>query len=187
MNISAKLYIKAIIRLSERQMFEGREHYKEFMKRYITLGVKYFLASYGCSDYTAMMARFNISEYIKAYMAQLTPKEFMQLFPINKTYDGAKNERKDYFSTMEFIRSLEQDKPIGGSKALESFLWEYWNWDINMFVAETYGLLNDIMNMRGQAGPLDKVMEDIPLLEISGTPASNLTHLHVVCSKRYGI
>lgn len=177
----ADLYLDAINRKCECSKFTGNHRSKELYKHIAFLGVKFILASY-CkdADYKAMMQRFTMTEYVKGCMSMLTPKEFMQLFPITKTYNGAKNECKDYFSTMEFIHTLEQDEPIGDRKALESFLWGYWNWDINLFVAETYSLLTNLMNMRGKAGPLDKVMEDMPTFEIDDIHDVNLTHLRVV-------
>jgi hypothetical protein len=58
-------------------------------------------------------------------MSQLTPREFMNIFPIDKTYDGERFECKDYFYTIKIVRALDQDAPIGDK--LDDLLWEYMN------------------------------------------------------------
>lgn len=56
----------------------------------------------------------------------LTLQNFVNTFPIDKTYDGAKWEEKDYFYTMEVLKDMDWDKPIGRDK-LSELLWDYEN------------------------------------------------------------
>lgn len=58
-------------------------------------------------------------------MGQLTPYELAQMFPAEKRYDGEKYQCKDYFSSTEFLNSLE-DKPMGAEGAF-NFMWDYMN------------------------------------------------------------
>lgn len=64
-------------------------------------------------------------------MGRLTPHELAQLFPAEKRYDGEKYQMKDYFTSAEFLGSLE-DKPLGGEGAL-NFMWDYMNPELNRF------------------------------------------------------
>ena len=50
----------------------------------------------------------------------------MTTFPIDKDYDGAKWECKDYFYTMDVLKKMDWDKPIGRDK-LSELLWDYEN------------------------------------------------------------
>lgn len=56
----------------------------------------------------------------------LTLRNFVTTFPIDKTYNGAKWECKDYFYTMEVLSRMDWDKPIGRDK-LSELLWDYEN------------------------------------------------------------
>ena len=85
----------------------------------------------------------------------------MQLFPLKKEYDGKRFGCKDYFSAMEYIGKLDQDKPIGDGKKLFDFLWEYWNWDINEFLVEIFSTMDDLMHLQGKDGPTDKLIDDL--------------------------
>lgn len=72
----------------------------------------------------------------------LTPRQLMTLFPIEKDYDGAKYQTKDYFYTMDVCVKHGLDTKI---KDAFEFLWDYQNWDISIFVVE---FLSDISNVR---------------------------------------
>lgn len=100
---------------------------------------------------------FQFAESIKAFMGSLTPKEFMTIFPIDKVYDGRKCGFKDYFSTMEYINTLEQDKPIGGE--IENFLWEYMNSTIHIFLVNLFGCVDDLRRLQGQPGMMEEFCE----------------------------
>ncbi|GFI15788.1 hypothetical protein IMSAGC009_00948 [Lachnospiraceae bacterium] len=56
----------------------------------------------------------------------LTLRNFVTTFPIDKDYDGAKWECKDYFYTMDVLKNMDWDKPIGRDK-LSELLWDYEN------------------------------------------------------------
>lgn len=69
--------------------------------------------------------RFVFFEAVKSYISILTPRQFMQVFPVGKTYDGEQWQSKDYFSTMEAVEAHGLDIPIGDK--VDEFLWDYWN------------------------------------------------------------
>jgi hypothetical protein len=133
-------------------------------KKIIVAGVKYINTSRPTKDRTdaeQLQRRFYIIEYIEAWMTRLTPNKFMQLFPIKKKYDGEKWGRKDYFYTLEYIKTLDTDKPIGDGKKLMDFLWEYQNREINEFLVELLSTTDDLMHQQGKDGPIDKLIEDL--------------------------
>lgn len=74
-------------------------------------------------------AKFQMIDFIFSVLGCLTLRNFVNTFPIGKTYDGAKWECKDYFSTMEVLKDIDWDKPIG-RKELSELLWDYMNADL---------------------------------------------------------
>lgn len=71
-------------------------------------------------------ATFQLIDAIFTVCGFLTLSNFVSTFPIDKTYDGAKWEEKDYFYTMEVLKDMDRDKPIGRDK-LSELLWDYQN------------------------------------------------------------
>ena len=137
---------------------------KRDTEKIIVSGVKYINASRpdkDKSDSESVQRRFAFIQSIDAFMCRITPKQFMQLFPLKKEYDGKRFECKDYFSAMEYIGNLDQDKPIGDGKKLFDFLWEYWNWDINEFFVEIFSTMDDLMHLQGKDGPTDKLIDGL--------------------------
>ena len=88
----------------------------------------------------------------------LTPREFMRIFPIEKEYDGAKYEWKDYFYCMNYINEFGIDNKIG-DKAPD-FLMEYWNWDINLYMVHWMGVVNRISMINGGKDIFLEFMEE---------------------------
>ena len=73
--------------------------------------------------------RFQLIDSIFGVLGCLTLRNFVNTFPIDKTYDGAKWEEKDYFYTMEVLSKMDWDKPIGRDE-LSELLWDYMNADL---------------------------------------------------------
>lgn len=90
-------------------------------------------------------------------MAALTPKEFMQIFPITKTYNGEKYQVKDYFSTTKEIQKYDPDSMIGDR--IEEFLMEYWNWDIIEFQVCKLSCMSAARRLMGQSGIMEEWAE----------------------------
>lgn len=70
--------------------------------------------------------KFQLIDAIFTVCGYLTLRNFVTTFPIDKTYDGAKWECKDYFSTKEVLSKMDWDKPIGRDE-LSELLWDYDN------------------------------------------------------------
>ncbi|AZO96185.1 phage infection protein [Halocella sp. SP3-1] len=98
--------------------------------------------------------RFEFIDITKDLMGTLTPKEFMNVFPIEKDYDGHKYGAKDYFYTRDYIQTLEQGEPIG--EEILNFLWEYQNDEILEFSVEMMSCVSDLRRMRGKPSIMEE-------------------------------
>ncbi len=70
--------------------------------------------------------RFQMIDSIFGILSCLTLRNFVTTFPIEKYYKGAKWEEKDYFYTMDVLKKMDWDKPIGRDE-LSELLWDYEN------------------------------------------------------------
>lgn len=70
--------------------------------------------------------RFQLIDSIFGVLGCLTLRNFVNTFPIDKIYDGANWECKDYFYTMEVLKKMDWDRTIGRDK-LSELLWDYEN------------------------------------------------------------
>lgn len=93
-------------------------------------------------------SHFKLIQIVKGLIASLTPLEFMKIFPITKEYQGNKWGCKDYFYTMDNIRSLGEDKPIGDK--IDNFLWDYWNIEVSIFLVNIMRAVDDLRYLSGQ-------------------------------------
>lgn len=57
--------------------------------------------------------QFQTGSDITSSLARLTPREFMIIFPIKKTYNGNRWKCIDYFSTMKKFSDMDMDSFIG--------------------------------------------------------------------------
>lgn len=79
--------------------------------------------------------RFQLIDNIFGVLGCLTLRNFVNTFPVEKDYSGAKWECKDYFSTMEVLSNMDWDKPIGRD-GLSELLWDYDNADLRHVYVE---------------------------------------------------
>lgn len=73
---------------------------------------------------------YNTSLFYRTFCGKLTYKEFIEVYPINKTYDGAKYGVKDYFSTMEYLATVNLEDEIGSKENVLKLIWEYDNTEL---------------------------------------------------------
>lgn len=89
---------------------------------------------------------------------KMTYREFMQIFPIEKSYDGDKWECKDYFSTMDYLKDKNLDDVIG-ENAFE-LIWEYHNDDVIEFGVEYMMFLSRERRKRTGKGIAEEICEE---------------------------
>lgn len=137
----------------------------------IFLGVKSYVTSRmdkEAKSLDSLMARHYAMEVLKRAMALLTPRQFMYIFPVTKDYKGAKYECKDYFYTMDMIKKMEMDAPIGDR--INDFLWDYQNRDIRLFLTKIMGVTSDILRAQGEPGLMEHMSAEfgIPFYVLDG-------------------
>lgn len=88
----------------------------------------------------------------------MSPRQVIQLFPIEKTYDGARWEWKDYYYTMEAVNKTGIDNVIGAERSPE-FLMDYQNWDINHFMTTFMLTISRMRVLQGGKGIMEEWLE----------------------------
>lgn len=101
-----------------------------------------------------LIYNFKLINSIIDMMSTITPKEFINIFPIKKDYKGYKFDTKDYFYTIDYLKILELDTPIG-DKILD-FLWEYVNDDIHEFVVKMLLTMSHLRQMEGKPSIMEE-------------------------------
>lgn len=132
------------------------QDFKPIIKRLIIYGVKVVNTKREPEyiDMETAESDFEFVDIIKSLMAMLTPKEFMQLYPIAKEYNGHKYGVKDYFYTRNYIKTLDQDKPIGDE--ILNFIWEYHNWELTKFNVEIMECISRIRRLDGEPSLMEE-------------------------------
>lgn len=93
--------------------------------------------------------RFQLIDSIFGILSCLTLRNFVTTFPIDKDYDGAKWECKDYFYTIDVLKKMDWDKPIGRDE-LSELLWDYENEELRHAYIEFTAAMSTIY--RAQIG-----------------------------------
>ncbi len=152
----ASLYINAAIRSAER--LKEAPNDKQAKLRAIFYGVKLIVETGGeQKSLEEVQGRFWIIESIKERMKEITPRELMQMFPVEKVYDGQKWGSKDYFSTMEVLHEHGLDKPLGEN--VEEILYDYMNRDTMEFTVATMSAVSAMRRYNGEKGLLEEFAE----------------------------
>lgn len=127
------------------------------LERAIFYGVRYLKQVEKSTSIEDLERRFSISEAIMVLISMVTPRRFVEIFPIDKKYDGERRGTKDYFYTVSMISERGWDKPIGeSSEEVFDFLWDYQNWDINLFLVEHMSLVSEMARAQGQPGLMEQ-------------------------------
>lgn len=98
-------------------------------------------------------------EYEEASMigkavGMLTPVELQQMFPVRKEYKGERYAEKDYFYTMERLKALDPDKPLGDK--ISGILWDYLNHDITFFLIYWMNAVDDLALYCNESAPKEE-------------------------------
>ena len=104
------------------------------------------------NPYGAYLASMEICDWV----SELTPRQFAQMFPIKKVYDGARRGVKDYFWTVQMIEDRSWDTPIGDAMG---FLWDYMNEHVLDFMVNIMIWASAIRRARGEEGIAEEFSE----------------------------
>jgi len=86
--------------------------------------------------------------------SSLTPREFVNQFPITKEYHGAKYGAKDYFYSIKMMKALTQDKPLGHD--ILNLLYKYPNFHITEFAIKLKTNICRLKRFDGEEGMIGK-------------------------------
>lgn len=166
--IDAYFYGNALLRLFQRcgdlvNTGDWRE-YEEFKKslflivRFIRYGMRNLRETVSCIEDARQ--RMNLMFAVLDMISLLTPRELLQMFPVEKQYDGKKYQEKDYFYTMEKLQSLDMDKIIQEQIDVFKFLMDYLNIDIDSLMVEVMMAMSTLRQFQGKLGIMEEFMED---------------------------
>jgi len=164
------LYSSALRRTLEKAIEQNDDGDKKAIKnnleKIIWYGVKNIITSPEYEDYEMNINYFNSISNLKGLIATMTLRQFMNVFPITKEFDGHKWGTKDYFYTKEYIESTElKPDDVVGEYALE-FLSEYQNHDIWMLFVKSMTTMSAIRRYEGHLSLFEEFMaaegEDTP-------------------------
>ena len=108
--------------------------------------------------------KFRIYQPILSIMGKMTPREFIETFPITKDFRGHKYEMKDYFTVMECINAnYPMDKPIvpdseDTHETMFKFLMEYSNVHTDRLAIAIMMNISDLHRMNTGNDILDDFM-----------------------------
>lgn len=104
--------------------------------------------------------RFQLIDAIFTVCGHLTLRNFVNTFPIDKDYDGAKWECKDYFYTMNVLSKMDWEKPIGRDE-LSELLWDYMNEDLRHAYVEFTTAMSAIYRSQTGKGVAETWLDDL--------------------------
>lgn len=152
------LYLRAF-RNSTTKYIEGDKS-RDNIKRIVFYGVRTIINKPKPNNrLNEVKENFESVCIVKDLMSLLTPKEFMNVFPVTKEYDGYKHEWKDYSYTMRYMETLNPNKPIG--EEILNLLWEYQNWDVTFFNLKLTGCLDDMRALKGQQSVIEEFFAEM--------------------------
>lgn len=146
MNNKYSLYLNAFQDVIKKRI--ENEEDRTLLKRNVFYGVKLIITMKEPSDYKQARSAFELASIVKQVAGELTPNEFMNIFPIDKYYQGEKNGDKDYFYTMDYIQSYDLNNPLGDD--VLTFLMEYANIEILCFNVQTMCFMSSIRRYEGK-------------------------------------
>lgn len=156
-------YFRAFTRVIKKVAAERQtgDFTPEEKKKLAVYGVHYLIGFHLPKNPTEDEARHNLDFVfmIDGFLGTFTPREFMGVFPIDKYFDGARYESKDYYSTLNYLKSLDMDKSIG-QENLSEFLWDYMNRTMLIFSSMKMGFLSAYQRAKGEKEWFEQFAED---------------------------
>lgn len=135
--IYSRMFMDIIYSISEKKVIIDHE----LKKKMLFYGVKSM--SYERNSRTVDRdVRMETITIIKGVISEITFEEFVNMFPLDKHYDGAKYESKDYFSAMDYLQTVDMKEKIGDK--LENLLDSYYNKDITRLLVCEMITISDV-------------------------------------------
>jgi hypothetical protein len=156
--IMYNLYLNAYINNAEKYK-QGILSQKQYIYKLIFNTVK-AVNSMPKDEYMTMEEAQHYFEFCSTgidAIGLITPREFLNIFPLDKEYDGNKLECKDYFYSINYIKEYGMDKLINNGM---DFLWEYYNRETRLFLVNTLSIISYIRRFQGYSSIAEQWAED---------------------------
>ncbi len=150
------IYLQALINSMEN--YKNGADEKDSIKKLVFYGVK-TINTKPKDEYLnleTIQSNIDFNNVILGAIGTLTPKELMNIFPLDKYYKGAKYENKDYFYSMNYIKNHGINETI---KDPISFLWEYTNINTSIFLMNILGEIDNLRISQGNQSMASEFME----------------------------
>lgn len=115
-------------------------------------------ASYN-TPFAIKEAGFNMIDVLFGIIGRIKLKNLIKIFPIDKDYDGAKWECKDYFFTMDVLREKGLDNAIGRDGVFD-LLWDYENRELRKVTVFYMSCMSAMYQRQTGVSFMDKFCED---------------------------
>ena len=143
--------------------FKNKDDAVTSFRKAVFYGVK-TVVTYPKNEYLTrekLMERFEETEMVKMLIEFLSPIELMQVFPVDKQYDGFKYETKDYFSTMEMLNKLDINTSFRDKKVdINMILMGYENIFITVFMLEIVNMIDGFRKLEGKESMIVEFMRE---------------------------
>ena len=144
-------------------------YYNSFVKNYDCLninkalfnGIKYvkYVNLDAKMTYDELKEVYHNILMVKELMRYVCPYFFLLHFPIIKDYNGKKFEAKDFYSTMEYLSTINLEDPLLDN--LEEFLWQYYNQDLMAFALREIMIVEKLRRFEGKEGIMEGFMHEM--------------------------
>lgn len=138
-------YFDALIRAVRDKMDRFMQNDTDVIKQVVYYGVRCVTAHKRVKHLDNLSEKYQFIEMLRVFMRQLTPYDFLTIFPITKEYDGDRLGMKDYFFTAKRLKNYDMDQPLGDR--LDDFLWDYYNRQLIEFDVERFCVASDIIRL----------------------------------------
>lgn len=169
MKVNPVLYLKAAKRLSSNFVRGNQlglipeEEIKE-----ISTKIAYYLLKYVITkpepEFTTkgeVDAELSLHWTVLQFFSQMTPEQFMNIFPIKKFYKGHKYGIKDYYTTKAMLSKIDINQPIGDN--VIDFLWDYANDDIEEFLVRHMVTISKLRRFEGKPSLAEEMAKELGL------------------------
>lgn len=107
--------------------------------------------------------RYKVLKEILVAAAELTPRDFLRLFPVDKKYDGEKYGWKDYFYTMRELQRFPKEEKLGDR--IIPFLEIYTCRHVLEFAVNYFCCICDYSVYCGVDEPKEEYFRDVNMLQ----------------------
>ena len=155
-------YDNLMVRCFEKKKDENKdENISDTFAKMFFYGTRYITLKYQANqksmfeprvlNYDELRKDFAFVEFMYQVLDHLTLKQVIQMFPIDKEYDGKRYGCKDYFYSMEHLKGIDSDDLLCNQfTSIDDFTWIYWNRDIFDLEIVLMEIASDIRRFEGK-------------------------------------